>query len=633
MEEPLWVDFETRSMVSLSERGVYTYAKNAEVLCMAYAFGNKQVNLWVPRDGFPQSVREWRGEIRAHNAAFERLIFKYALNIEFNVNQFYCTAAQARANGMPGSLEQVGFFMGHPKRKHAGGKLLIKTLCVPHDGVFNNDEGKLKELYNYCMQDLRVMRNVSNDMRSLSKEELADYHVNERINDRGLRIDVVLARSAGPYAEQEVCEVCKKLELLTLGECKTPRGTKLTAWVAERLCPQDRALMTNESGKLTLDKAARGGLLESPGVPNDVRTAITYAEDIRSSSVHKFISMSNRADDVDQRLRGAFVFNGAPATGRLSSYGAQVHNFPRKCAADVEGTRNAIINRTIKGSVMDTLRSMLRPCIQAAPGRSFVIADWSSIEACVNPWLSGDKSADDLLSVFRRGEDPYVFLAKKMFPGEITPELRQAGKVSFLACMYGGAVGAFLNMEKAYGLKLDPATRTRNVELWRSVNVWATSLWRKLKHAYTSAMVHPGSIFTAGRVSYFFDKTHLWSLLPSGRVLCYPYARLDGDGVTYAKASWKPKADAKEWPRGRLWHGLACENNTQAVANDLLRHALRKLPNVVGTVHDEIILEVPDDQVGMFKKVIEDVMTTGPSWGQDIPLAVKVNVGKRFIKH
>ena len=109
-------------------------------------------------------------------------------------------------------------------------------------------------------------------------------------------------------------------------------------------------------------------------------------------------------------------------------------------------------------------------------------------------------------------------------------------------------------------------------------------------------MRHPGKEISAGRVTYLYDKQHLWYALPSGRVLCYPFARFDEEGnITYAKAAWKPAADAKEWPRARLWRGLACENITQAIANDLLRHALRRLADegfeVVLHVHDEIVLE------------------------------------------
>ena len=128
-----------------------------------------------------------------------------------------------------------------------------------------------------------------------------------------------------------------------------------------------------------------------------------------------------------------------------------------------------------------------------------------------------------------------------------------------------------------------------------------------------------------------FKGQHLWYALPSGRVLCYPYARFEDDGsITYAKASWKPAADAKEWPRARLWRGLACENVTQAVANDLLRYSLKHLNNVVLHVHDEIVVETDEPEIA--REAMVRVMTTPPKWAVGLPLAVEANIMGRYGK-
>jgi DNA polymerase len=127
-----------------------------------------------------------------------------------------------------------------------------------------------------------------------------------------------------------------------------------------------------------------------------------------------------------------------------------------------------------------------------------------------------------------------------------------------------------------------------------------------------------------------YDGQHLWYALPSGRVLCYPFAKLETDGVTYAKAAWKPAADAKEWPRARLWKGLACENITQATANDLLRHSLRHLDDVVLHVHDEIVLET--DRPEEMAERLERVMCTPPNWAEGLPLSAEVAIMSRYGK-
>ena len=133
-------------------------------------------------------------------------------------------------------------------------------------------------------------------------------------------------------------------------------------------------------------------------------------------------------------------------------------------------------------------------------------------------------------------------------------------------------------------------------------------------------------------MTYLFDGQHLWYALPSGRVLCYPFAKLDADGVSYLKASWKPAADATEWPRARLWSGLACENITQAVANDLLRHSLRGLDGVVLHVHDEIVVECPVAEADRVVAEVTRVMTTPPDWAVGLPLAVSVKKMDRYGK-
>jgi DNA polymerase len=151
-----------------------------------------------------------------------------------------------------------------------------------------------------------------------------------------------------------------------------------------------------------------------------------------------------------------------------------------------------------------------------------------------------------------------------------------------------------------------------------------------------AALRNPMVEFPAGRITYKFDGQHLWYTLPSGRVLCYPFARFEDGNITYAKAAWKPAADAKEWPRARLWRGLACENITQAVANDLLRHALRRLAEVglavVLHVHDEIVLEVAEADADRAQDTLHRVMTEAPTWAQGLPLDAEMAVMQRYGK-
>lgn len=632
----LYIDFETKSACDLKTAGVYNYAQDAstEVLCMSYAFDDEDVVTWI--DGpFPERVRNYTGQIRAHNAAFERLIFWYVLQINFKLEQFYCTAAQARANCAPGSLEDVGRFASASMKKDHRGAQLIRLMCVP---PFQMSTELMAEMVKYCEQDVRAMRAISQGLRPLSDEELADYHVNERINDRGVLIDVPLAQAAVKYAAAELEEIQSIVTEITQGVITSVRSPKMRQWVQDRVGPEALKLMIRED-KISIDKTVRANLLQCDDVPAEVKEVIQCADDLWASSVAKFNRMAQLADVEDHRVRGAFVFAGGSATGRASSYGLQVHNFTRKCAEEPEAVRQAMVRGhsivpTYGKRVTDVLKGMLRPALIPAPGNVFVVSDWSSIEGRVNPWLSNCQAGETKLDVFRSGLDPYKVNAMASFGvayDDVTSDQRQHGKVQELALGFLGGAGSFLTFGRVYGLHLTAGEIERAIMVWRRANPWAIKHGQDLEEAYTRAMRNKGHEFRAGRVCYLFDGLQLWYALPSGRVLCYPYAKLEDDGVSYAKAAWKPAADAKEWPRARLWRGLAVENVTQAVANDILRHSLRQI-NASLHIHDELVVEVPEAEAEQAKAHIEKVMCEPPSWATGLPLAVEAKVMQRYGK-
>tara|TARA_R110002126_G_scaffold2937_1_gene16170 strand:+ start:445 stop:3240 length:2796 start_codon:yes stop_codon:yes gene_type:complete len=929
----LWIDFETRSRCDLKKHGVYNYAQDGttEVLCMSYAFDDEDVQTWTS-GAIPERILNHTGEIRAHNAAFERLIFWYVLQIDFKLEQFYCTAAQARANCAPGSLEDVGRFAGASMKKDHRGSQLIRLLSIPRaDGTFNESLDLMSEMVAYCEQDVRAMRAISKSLRPLSKSELDDYHVNERINDRGVLVDVPLACASIAYADRELEDIQSIVRDVTNGQITSVRSPKMREWVKERLGEEALKLMwTGE--KYSIDKTVRANLLainDPEQVPPDVAEVIQCADDLWASSVAKFSRLKDLADAEDHRVRGAFVFSGGAATGRASSYGAQVHNFTRKCAADPDAVRHAMVRGhaiapKFGTRITDVLKSMLRPALMAAPGNVLIAADWSSIEARMNPWLSNCTSGMAKLNLFAKGEDVYKVNAAATFAvrvQDVNKDQRQIGKVQELACFtaetkvlthngvkaivdvklsdklwdgakwvshqgviykgvrkvinvcgievtpdhliktqttwkqahqlvsnkqlmtqalahgsanlpcldanvlnkvrhgygmrafnaiatqppiwytciiylkarlldamlvqkkpqdfgaktilntpklvqttttaddcltgyrlvktdaitqkievtqitvggalnctsrgektnphfyvmwyslkdgisrtwnwielmltkamnlatcdslqskkiaitndpskkcnntsnnlkpvydilnsgkrnrftvitdegalivhncgFAGGIGAFAAMGRAYGIHLPESDARRMVDAWRRANPWAVSYWSDLESAYTRAMRNKGYEFSAGRVTYLFDGLHLWYALPSGRVLCYPFAKIEEEGVTYAKAAWKPAADAREWPRARLWKGLACENITQAAANDVLRSSLLQLDNVVLHVHDEIVVECAESDAAATQSELERIMCTPPAWCADLPLGVEASIMRRYGK-
>jgi DNA polymerase len=640
---PIYIDFESASECDLPTRGAYNYARDpsTRVLCMAWAINDGEVSVWTPDQPFPHQVYDavqHGAMIYAHNAAFERLIWTYVLGPDFNIvtprlEQFYCTATQARANCAPGGLEDVGRFAGADMRKDHKGAALVRKCCCP---PFKHTEQDLADLFDYCAQDVRAMRAISKAMRPLTNDELADYHCNERINDRGVLVDVPLAEAAQRYADVESQEIQHRVVEVTAGAVPSVRSPRMRAWVLERLGPQARKLcVVHKDGesKDSIDKSVRASLLafdDPEEVPADVQEVIEAADALWASSVAKFKRMVQLADEDDHRVRGAFVFAGGAATGRAASYGLQLHNMVRKSAKNADTVRTAIVRGhsivpAFGPSTNSVLKSMLRPSLMAAPGRVFINYDWSAIEARVLPWLSGE--GDATLDIFRRGEDLYVAVARKMFNvQDVTPDQRQQAKVAVLACGFAGGVGAFSAMARIYGIVITEADARRMVDLWRRSNPWAPRMWQRLESAYMSALRHPGHEFHAARCTYLFDGQHLWYALPSGRVLCYPFARIDEEGVSYAKASWKPAADAKEWPRARLWVGTAAENITQATAHDILRLSLRRLDqegfDVIAHTHDEILVECAEGEFDAKAARMREIMCEAPAWAPDLPLKV-----------
>lgn len=652
----LWGDFETRSRCDLPSRGGYNYSLDAstEILCFSYAFDDEDVQTWTPSQPFPESISEHicaGKQLWFHNAGFDRQIFWNILCQDFGVpkpalTQFVCTAAQARANCLPGSLEDVGRALSSNMRKDHRGSQLIRLLSIPRaDGSFNNSPELMAEMVEYCEQDVRTMRAVSKAMRPLSEQELADYHVNERINDRGVLLDLPLAQAAIRYASVELEEIESLVKELTEGEIASVRSPRMKQWVMDRVGGEALKLMEvykDGEKKYSIDKTVRANLLamaeeNQDQIPPVVADVIQCADDLWASSVAKFNRLSDLADIEDRRVRGAFVFAGGSATGRASSYGAQVHNFTRKCAADPDAVRQAMVRRhaivpKFGRRVTDVLKGMLRPALIPAEGKHFVVADWSAVEARVTAWASADARAEEVLDVFRAGRDIYKREAAGIYrvaEADVDKDQRQIGKVAILSLGFAGSVGAFAAMGRNYGVHMPESDARRIVDAWRRANPWAVAYWAKLEEAYTRALRNKGREFAAGRVTYLYDGQHLWYALPSGRILCYPFAKFEGENITYVKAAWKPAADAKEWPRARLWKGLACENITQAIANDLLRHALRQLPDVVLHVHDEIVLETDDPTAAT---TLQTVMCTPPEWAAGLPLNAETEVMTRYGK-
>lgn len=686
-------DCETRSLKNLPEVGVHLYARHpyTKILVFSYTFDHaKTLQRWRPWLGqkIPSDfldalhmLSKGKGEFRGWNAgSFERNIIAEILGIEIPPEMFHDTMIRARSMALPGSLELCAKALDMPIKK--GDDYLMRKWCaLQKDGTWADDPIEYEGLCDYCDDDVRSEAGIANLVRPLSPEERTDYAVNERINDRGLLVDISLARAAQRYAKEELADICSELNIITRGVVTSPKQyVRIKKWLAENL-PEELQFVVepDENGKVSFDARVREDLLGADYedvLVGELRDFVELVHDGGKASTSKFKAMEARADK-DQRVRGAYSLNGAAQTGRFSSSGLQVHNFIRAGLPNIEDVVESILRgddpdtlirlasydadgglaftdrkrkERIKKpyNILTILSRTLRPAIIAPKGKVLVWRDWSSIEARMLPWLSLQNSASQVLDLFASGADVYKHQASMSFGvpyDDVTDIMRQGGKVQILSFGFGGGAGAGMRMARNYGLEIDTATADNWKEMWRQTNPWAKKFWSELEIAAFQAVAHPDTVYTAGRVQYLCTLDTLWCLLPSGRMICYPFPRIvnlpgrwgDCDTVTAMKGSFHPKKGTNFWPRMKLWGGFQAENVTQAEAASILRYSLRELDfngwPIVGHTHDEIVEEVDEDEEEQALLVMKDIMENPPQHiFAGLPLASEAGSGYAYGK-
>ena len=662
------LDFETRSRVDLIKCGADVYAEDysTEILCCSFIRKDTgQEWLWFASETLPNEVSdalEECDELEAQNARFDQLIYECIAVADHGFpivpsDKWMCVAAQCRVNALPASLDGATRAANSRHKKDHAGSALIRKLSIPDKktGEFNEDPALILDMGDYCAGDSRAMVAVTTQMRPMSDEEKLDWRVNERINDRGIKIDRELAELAQTYAEFEKEDLGERLAILTDGavtavtqSAKAVKWVVQNAWVSEQGAPWFECIFKvdkkTKERKMTFDKAARASLLELDCLTPVVREVVEIFDDGSNSSVAKFTAMLNRADPDTDRVHGCLVFAGAGQTKRYSSKGLQLQNFKRDC---FNAEQTVILKELMRlggdlrtdfnsASIMETLAKLLRPAIMPEAGHKFVVGDWSAIEARSLPWLSDSKGGESVLDIFRGGRDIYRETADAM-----GYEDRQIGKVAVLALGFGGGVGALQAMCKAYGIVMTDAEAQVVVDRWREANPWARVFWDALELASVKALRHPLTVYTVGRLRYIFVPKLLGGtlicILPDDSTIQYPYAKLRNGTVHCMKASVQPKADSNDaWPTMSLWGGILAQGGTQAMAACLLREKLRECHtrrmSVIMHLHDEIVLEVPTQFRAIYVAELQHVMESVPEWAEGLPLEAKPEVFDRYGK-
>ena len=631
------IDFETRSAVDLRKTGVYKYASDpsTDIWCMAYkAPWSDDVQVWLPSDEMDERLEDWiveGGLLSAWNANFERTIWNEIMVSRYqwprtSIKQWRCTMAQASAMGLPRALGQAASVLGVEEQKDKAGAALMLRMARPRkvnaDGSYTwwNTKDKIDTLVAYCIQDVKTELSVAATLNDMPDSERRLYQLDQRINDRGVKVDLDLIERVSKLANSASENIDAEIKRLTNGQVKAATNAMdLTAWL------RSYGLQVKSVDKQTVTR-----MLGMEKLHPIIKQVLRLRQDGAKSSTAKYEAMVNAAN-ADNRMRGLLMYHGA-ATGRWSGRLVQPQNFPRpqkkndeletiiaKLKADED------VSEYGAGTVLasDLLRSMLI----AEDGHRLMFADYSAIEARVLAWIAGQT---DLVETFRNGGDVYKEMASAIYNvnvESVTDGQRQVGKMAILGCGYGMGGKRFAEQCATMGINVDEDEAKRIVSVYREKNDRIAQYWRNSENEFVEMVKGAGRVGSVGLP------------LPSGRSLTYHNPRIIQRETPWGAMRDTAQVDTlnsvtRQWVSQIIWGGLLTENVVQATARDLMATAMMALElkgyNVILSVHDEIISEVPDD-FGSLEEMI-DIMTRCPSWADGCPINAEGKEGKRYRK-
>lgn len=629
----LVLDLETFSSADLPRGGVkkYTESPDFEILLMSYAWDGGPVQLWDftqsgPPDWLAPALTDHTITKIAWNVSFERNCLNAALGIYTPPEQWRDAMTIAAMNGLPMSLDAAGAALQLQQQKLATGKALIRYFCMPCKPTISNG-GRTRNLpehapdkwelfKEYCLRDTVVEQTIYDRLASFPvpewerRLEALDAHINER----GVLVDMELAESAVAIDERSRAQNVAEMQAIT-GLDNPGSVAQLKAWFATKNVNVD-----------SLNKATVADLLDTVTDPA-TRRVLELRQLTGKTSTKKYQAILDAAC-ADHRIRGLLQYYGAARTGRWAGRRVQLQNLAQNHLENIALVRSLVRLRDLEtlemafDSVPDVLSQLIRTALVAKPGHTFLVADYSAIEARVVAWMAGEQWRMD---VFAQGGDIYCSSASQMFHVPVVKHgvnghLRQKGKIAELACGYGGGVGAL----KAFGadkMGLSEEEMLTIVQHWRRASPTIPRFWSATERAARSALAHPGKTFSVQPcgVKYRRDADALRCKLPSGRILSYWGANIGPDGHLYYMGQ---NQTTRKWERTETWGGKLVENIVQAVARDCLAVALLRLDNAgfqtLFTVHDEVIVEEP--QGGRTWQDVAEIMGQPIDWAPGLLL-------------
>jgi DNA polymerase len=630
----LAIDIETYSDISLLDCGVYRYVDSPEfeIILFAYSIneGETQIIDMALGEELPKDIKDMLlndGVIKtAFNANFERTCISKHLGVQLKPESWRCTAVQSSLLALPLSLEGVGIVLGLDKKKMSEGKELIKYFCSPCKATKVNG-GRTRNLpehdmekwclfKTYCIRDVDVEKQIRQRLSKypISDKEQEFYCVDQRINDRGIKVDLNFVNHAIS------CDLLYK-------ETTSARAYELTRLENPNSVSQLKGWLWEKG--LEVDSLAKDTVKEFLNdTEGDVQEMLKLRLATSKTSVKKYEAI-DRAVCHDKRVRGLFKFGGANRTFRWSGKLVQMQNLPQNHIPDLELARELVSEgkfaevEMFYGNTPNVLSELIRTAFVAKDGCRFIVSDFSAIEARVLAWLSGEEWR---LESFSMGKDIYCESASKMFhvPVEkngVNGQLRQKGKISELALGYGGATGALTAMG-ALQMGVEEDELQVLVTTWRNANPNITSFWWAVDAAAISA-VRDKNPSRVGRIAFEYTSGILFITLPSGRKLSYVKPRMAVNKFGREGLTYEGLGESKKWMRLETYGPKLTENIVQGTSRDILAESMKRLEaagfKVVCHVHDEVVIEAPVG-VGNIDE-INSIMAVSPEWADGLPLS------------
>ena len=630
----LSIDLETYSSADISKSGVYRYceAPDFEILLFAYSADGAPVQSvdLAHGEALPKEIRaaledptvtKW-----AFNASFERICLSRWLGLSsgtyLDPSQWCCSMVWSAYLGLPLSLAGVGAVLKLEKQKLEAGRYLIRYFCQPcaptkvNGGRMRNRPEDAPEKWalfkSYNLRDVETELAIQQKLARFPVPDFVwdEYHLDQKINDRGIRLDLSLVENAIRMDTLSRAELTEQMQRLTILE--NPNSVKqLKTWLTER------GLEVESLGKKEVSALLRDA-------PPGLAEVLLLRRQLAKNSVRKYQAMQNCVC-ADGRVHGMFMFYGANRTGRFSGRLVQLQNLPQNHMPDLEQARALVRNgdydtlQMLYDSVPDVLSELIRTAFVPYDGGKFIVADFSAIEARVIAWLAGEQWR---LDVFKNGGDIYCASASQMFhvpvvKHGINGHLRQKGKIAELALGYGGSVGALKAMG-ALEMGLSEAELKPLVDAWRGSNPNIVRLWWEVDEAVKETISDKAASETHG-IRFEYESGFLFITLPSGRRLAYVKPRIEENRFGGESVTYEGVGGTKKWERLESYGPKFVENIVQAVSRDILCHAMKTLRccSIVAHVHDELIIEA--DTAVSLNAVCEQMSRT-PPWAKGLIL-------------